>query len=617
MQSLKWLQLRNVVLCFCIFLGSVAFGGKEAVTEKEKGEKALQLINHFSTVLYRITDSRDLGILELEYDRISQENIFLDVIEDEETIAIIQQIMTYITKQRLNSEERDKLQKWLKEDMKNAVFKTCPNPTGLISANPKVIATVVSQFAFSWYFHYVGEKKRLEREFEKQEWELDKDKAIFLNERNQKLLEMYWRLVKKYDIKDAQRISTDEIKEFLKYADDKNLDENLVYKALSLPQNHNKYKKFPEYWYRLGCAAERMNKRDEAISAYRQYQSIYLQFLRKDHMAAEVALNLAKLLMDSDDYKKADMMEQLRIIENNVNADDWSYLLFCGNLYIELGEYQLAYQVLAKAVHEQERLLSFDYNEFIEKLKDEGDLLFYKFPQLGAYPLMMCRSAYLQAFCKVASTENLGREFSEICGNKMTSGFETMTYAGSLCRNLPVAMWTNLYDIVAYPDGSIDFRLPMNWFYLGNESMKLDSTVKPKKNLPRLLPMTLTAYYTTGGPEVYTEDVEDREFRYKKDKKTDKEDFWVNVEIPFKHKYIAKRNIKRIELALPLRDLSVTLVYMARPNDLQLFPKEEEPYHPTSIIINRLEYNLGTIDERRVGNYEEIGTSIKDFFKNK
>ena len=617
MQSSKWLRLRNVVLCLCMVFGSLVSGGQAKETEKEKGEKALQLINHFSTVLYRITDSRDLALLELEYDRISQENIFLDVIEDEETIAIIQQIMTYITKQRLNSEEREKLRKWLKEDIRNAVFKTCPNPTGLISANPKVIATVVGQFAFSWYFHYVGEKKRLEREFEKQEWELDKDKATFLNERNIKLLEMYWRLVKKYDIKDAQRISTDEIKNFLKYADDNTLDENLVYKELSLPQNHDKYKKFPEYWYRLGCAAEQMNKRDEAISAYRQYQSIYLQFLRKDHMAAEVALNLAKLLVEAGNYQKSDMIKQLSIIENNVNADDWTYLLFCGSLYTELGEYQLAYQVLAKAVHEQERLLSFEYNKFIEELKDEEDLDFYEFPQLGSYPLMQCRSAYLKAFSKVTSAENLGREFSEICGNKLTPGFETMAYAPSLCQNLPAALWTNLYDIVAKPNGDIDFRLPMNWFYLGNENMNLDPNVKPKKNLPRLIKATVITYSTTDESKVYTENVKDREFRYEKDKKTGVEEFWVNIETPVKHKEIAKRNIKRLELVLPLRDMTITLVYLARPNDLQLFPQEKESYHPTSFIIDNVEYKIGIIGDRRLGNYEEIGMSIKDFFKDK
>ena len=617
MRLLKQFRLWNIILTVCIAFGSSAFGGQKTVSEQEKGEKTLQLINHFSTVLYRITDSRDLVLLELEYDRISQENIFLDVIEDEETISIIQQIMTYITKQRLNSEEREKLQKWLKEDLVSAVFSTCPNPTGLISANPKVIASVACQFAFSWFFHYMGERKRLQREFEKQEWELDKEKATFLNERNIKLLEMYWQLVKKYDIKDAYRITIPEIQAFIEYAD-KDDNENRVLEKLCLEEE--KYKKFPEYWYRRGRAAEVLGKRDEAINAYRQYQAIYLQFLRKDHMAAEVALNLAKLLVDSGDYKKDDMVRQLGIIESNVNADDWTYLVFCGNIYMTLNEYKSAYQVLGKAVKEQEHILSFDYNKFIDKLKKEGKIDFLDFPQPASYQLMMCRSAYLQAYSKAFSQEELGRKFSEICEDKMTSGFETMTYcspASHICYNMPVELWTNLYEIVAYPEGNIDFQLPMNWFFLGNELMTIEPQMKKKEKMKRSLPVTLKAYYLIGDPEDFQEDIYDREFCYKKSKKTGDESLWVNVEIPFKYKYIAKRNVTRLELNLPLRDLSVKIVYLPSTDDLQLFPKEKVFYHPTLAIINGIEYKLKTPTDRRIGNYEEIGRSINDFLKNK
>ena len=617
MLNLNRLKSWVVVLFVCMAFGNQAIGAQRTLTEKEKGERALQLINHFSTVLYRITDSRDLALLELEYDRISQENIYLDVIEDEETISIIQQIMTYITKQRLNSEEREKLQKWLKEDLVNAVFSTCPNPTGLISANPKVIATVTCQFAFSWFFHYMGERKRLQRDFEKQVWELDKDKATFLNERNMKLLEMYWHLVKKYDIMDAYRITIPEIRAFVEYAD-KDDNENRVLEKLCLEEK--KYRKFPEYWYRRGRAAEALGKRDAAIGAYRQFQAIHLQFLRKDHMAAEVALNLAKLLLEAGDYKKADMMKQLGIIENNVNAIDWTYLHFCGSVYMTLGEYQLAYQVLGKAVKEQEHLLSFEYNKFIETLKDEGDIDFLDFMQPSSYQLMMCRSAYLQAYSKAFRSEELGRKFSEICDDKMTPGFEAMTYcnpSSHLCNNMPVELWTKLYSCVAYPDGSIDFLLPMTWFYLGNEMMIIDPKMKFKEKLSRSLPVTLKAFYANEAPEVFTEDVDDREFRYKRFKKSGKESFWVNVEIPFKHKYIAKRKVTRFELTLPLRDLSVRLVYLPGPGDLQLFPKKRVSYHPTLAIINGIEYRIGTPTDRQIGAYEAIGKSLKDFFKNK
>ena len=589
---LKRLQLRNVVLCFCIFWGSLAFGETETLTEKEKGENALQLINHFSTVLYRITDSRDLALLELEYDRISQENIKLNEIDDVETIEIIKQIMRYITRQRINSEEREKLQKWLKEDLRNAVFEAFPNPTGLISANPRVIANVIGQFAFSWYFHYMGARKRLQREFEKQEWELDKQQITYLNERNMKLIELYWQLVKKYDIKDAFRITTKEIKDFVEYAD-KDDNESRVFKTLCLPQNEEKYKKFPEYWYRRGRAAENVREPKEAIKAYRQYQAIYFNFLKQDHIAAEVALNLAKLMIDSGDYEKADMMRQLDIIEKNVDADDWTYLYFCGSHYMTLGEYQLAKNVLEKATRQQEHILSFSYKEFLEKLKAKGKLGFLNYPQQGSYQLMTCRYAYLQACSKELDKEALGKEFSEICKDKMTSGFETMTYADCLYKNLPVELWVNLYNIVAYPDGDIDFRLPMNWFYLGNEDTYLDLTGKNhRENVSRLLKTTIITYSTTEEPKVYTEDVRDRKFRYEKDKKTGEENFWVNVETPITLKNIAKRNINRIELVLPLRGMTITLVYLARPDDVQLFPKNKEFYHPTSFKIDNVEYNF-------------------------
>ncbi len=583
-----------------------------SVIELNNAEKALQLLNHFSTVLYRVTDSKDLALLELEYDRIDRDNIFLDVIEDPETIAIIQQIMNYITKLRIDVKERELLHQWLREDLRSAVFSTCPNPTGLISANPKVIAIVTTQFAFSWFFHYMGERKRLLREFAKQNWELDKTNIDFLNQRNTELLAQTWTLVKRYKIRDAYRITIPEIKEFVKYVDGDD-NENRVYEFLKIKEE--KYKKFPEFWYRRGRAAEALGQSKDAMEAYRQYQKIYLQFLRKDQMAADVALNLAKLMIDDGKYEKEEMIKQLCIIENNVNDEDWTYLYFCGRTYLDLNDYENAYRVLAKAVTELSHSLSIQHDQFIENLKKEEKIEFLEKIPPSSYPLVICRSAYFEACSKKFSEYELGKKFSEMCEDKLVSGYEQILYCNEnskLMNNIPEALLNNLYRTVAYPDGRIYFHTPINWFYLGNEHMTINPQMKYKEKLYRSLPCLLKVCFITGEVEIVKEEIDERVFKYNKDKKTGEEHYLAKIEFPFKYKRIKNDKVKYLEFSFPLRGLDVSLRYLPKAEDIQLFPEQEKKYSPSVIIVNGIEIPA---TNENIATFEKIGESIKAYYK--
>lgn len=582
--------------------------------ELDNAEKALQLLNHFSTILYRITDSKDLLLLELEYDRINRDNIFLDIIEDYETINIITDIMDFITEKRINVKERELIKNWLNEDLKHAVFSTCPNPTGLLTPNPKVIAVVTTQFAFSWFFHYMGERKRLLRDFEKQEWELEKTAIEDLNELNTQLIEQMWILIKRYNIRDAYRITTPEIKQFIKYVDNDS-NENRVYEFLC--HNEDKYKKFPEYWYRRGRAEEKLGYNERAISSYKYYQKIYLQFLRKDKMAANVALNLSKLMIESGKYEKEDMLKQLKIIEDNVNADDWTYLYFCGCTYLDINENMNAYRVLGKSVTELEHMLAKQHEIFIEYLQHEKEFEYLDYIPPASYALMMCRGAYLEAYSKVFNTYETGKKFSELCENKLTSDFEKIVYCNDrskLIQNLPVDLLNDLYSSVAYPDGRLYFHVPLNWFYLGNERMTIKPTDKYKDKLNKSLPCLLKIQYITGETEFFKESIDERMFKYRKDKKTDKEDYWVSIEFPFKYKWIKSKEVKEVEFIFPLRDLKVGLVYMPKANEIQLFPKEEKLYTPSVIKINGMQIPAS---KEYIGSYESIGESIQKFYSHK
>lgn len=336
----------------------------------ERRERALQLINHINFVIYKISSCNDSVVLEEEYKLLNPSSLRLDVIDDKETIDTIRQLLDFLVDMRIDSKEREFLEQDREDAMSDLLKECLPDPSSCISANPWVAATKVAGAAFTAFNSYARGKKKIEKQFARKNWELDKNKLICLNELNKSLLVNHWNLVKKYNMDDMQRVTEEDIALLMNKLKDS--DARRKYQFLVNPDHEKTYKKSPLYWYYRASAAHENGDWQGVIEAAHRYEAIYLQILRHDRVAALVAsLKLNALLRINPpvdgmnvvfDDKITEIRRTLDVIDENARYEDWNLLYLSACLrYSMCGDYDLAQRRMSDLV---DHLASAEENRF-------------------------------------------------------------------------------------------------------------------------------------------------------------------------------------------------------------------------------------------------------------
>lgn len=523
------MQVKILVLLAAIMLAL------PVMSSEDDARKALQLINHINWVVCKITNYNSPIVLEEEYNAINVNSLYLDCIKDQETIDTIKTILDTITSQRINEGDRQLLHELFDQDMSNALYESFPSPSAIISPNLVAVTINIVQSAASSYMSYKRVQHQLQTRLKRDTWELDKDKMKFLNELNKELLEKHWMLVQRYKIKDAQRVTENDILTLINRLKDD--DVKRVYEFLILSERT--YKKFPAYWYYRGIYGIKNNDKNAALQAFNRYQEEHLQFLRHDKIAASVAMNKVTLLIERK-FKDTEIKKQLEIIEENAAKADWNLLYFCGLIYQHrLNNNADAERVLRIAVNNLEYEQNVQLKTYRDLFGSKEKMSVLQQPPPTSDGLMLCRLALMQVLGKEAKKTDILKEFQALCEKDTTANLEVLFYVDlmkldDIFENIKTDIRSIYIDHTSKWMRTDTFTvvMPMKWFLLDN--------ISP----------TLKLYSGDELMDTVTEDSDARAIS--KD---------MRVEVAFKYEgdWLIDKKITKIELEIPHKYCAVTV----------------------------------------------------------
>ena len=393
------------------------------VKDEKDALAALLLINHINCSVTRIKNANDAIVLEEEYNSINQNAILLDAIKDKEMVELICDIMDAIVSMRIEEKERRFLKEELDQGMSDAMYDAIPNPLNLISANPISAICNIATAAASSYMNYKKAKANLTKKFKRSNWELDKNRMVYLNELNKCLLEKYWVIVDRYKLPDYYRVVEDDVIHLIDRLKDESRERR--YAFLKDKDVEETYKFLPVYWYHRGRAAYENGDMVDAMTAlgrFQIYEKDYSKILRHNKTAASVAMLKLNIMMQASagTFSAADFDEQLKIIERNATKDDWNMFYYAALVYSqELKNFEEARRLLVKVIDEMEFARDsnlIDWKEFIRARMDADDGGTVDGKNLmGNDALFSCKSLLSEIETYNLPPEELQKRLVELC----------------------------------------------------------------------------------------------------------------------------------------------------------------------------------------------------------
>lgn len=451
------LILKSSIIAGLVFPLLGMAGGQEST--REGAERAVVLLNHLNWVVSRVEQNKDDPfVIEEEYENLTDNNINLATIEDEEIAQEIVALMRVFTDIRETIMDMDALHWVMELKRKAAIYRAIPNPGVVVSPNPYLIAIRLAESAATSFMNYQAAKSEMLIEGVEKKLEIDKRKMRALDAINEELFWRQWQIVQKHKLPDYWRTARSDCRELvalLSITGD-SADE-LIYSYLRRYEARFSY--LPIYWYyRAQYAMKGANsgdwaeeKRKDAIHSCQQFEKYHKEVLRKDRICAMVsmmAIGAAK-----EQMKDSELERHLGIIVKNMKTHDWDLAYFVAKEYVAMGKKKEAYDLLQGMVDNLEAFyLKYDASEHVfdiatmknlEPLKplDNRDgkdpvIRHANFPSQG---LFLCR--LLLCGLKTEIDKDTGRIFAESiikdAGKRNVSLYEKLECASLIGMALP------------------------------------------------------------------------------------------------------------------------------------------------------------------------------------
>jgi hypothetical protein len=223
-----------------------------------------------------------------------------------------------------------------------------------ISGIAKITARIVAQDYYgaltenvsivSAYWDYQKNSERLERNREDQNWEIDNQVFVEINQINKKLLTLCWELYNEYDIPDHRRLTSEDIQEIIDVGKVGAAEKRL--RLLNQDHLKNKFSFYPPYWYYLGLAAHQSynesgknESRELSINAYKHCSKLAFEILKKDEMLVSAKLGLVQIL--NPEQSRTEILELLNWLNSNP-PKDWAEITALAICFEKMGNHQNA-----------------------------------------------------------------------------------------------------------------------------------------------------------------------------------------------------------------------------------------------------------------------------------
>lgn len=354
----------TVAALAAIMVGSSWAGlfGADDAQSKENAETAVVLLNHLNWVVSRVEQNKNnSAVIEEEYENLTDNNINLSTIEDEESAHEIVALMGVFTDIRKVLMDLDCLHECVELQRKGAIYKAIPSPGAILVPNPYLVALRLAECAATSYMNYQNAQSEILLGFVKQENEIEKNRISALNAINEELFWRQWQLAQKHSLDDAWRTARSDCRELvavLSVANQGDDSKSLVYSFLK--RNETRFSYLPIYWYyRMLYAMTHVPDASEddakdAIFASEMFERRYRPIIRKDRIRASVSMmtiGVKKEQMPWDELRR-----HLEIISNNTKTHDWDLAYFVAREYIAHGHRKEAIEVLQGMVDNLEAL---------------------------------------------------------------------------------------------------------------------------------------------------------------------------------------------------------------------------------------------------------------------
>lgn len=467
------------------------------LTEEQKKLAAIQLINHISWVISRITHYNDKCVLDEEYRELTADAINLNLIPDTDARDLILAVLDAIKEIREQAGDKELFDKLREIDLENAFTEAIPSPSVLIATNPATLVTNLAFSAVSSYSNYKRKLKEIEVQKMKNDWEGQKKAMTTLHNLHGKLLTLQFDLMKTYKIPDEWRTGVE--KNGTSHLIDK-LKDTTTIRLEFLRQEEGKYAKLPQYWYHRGVAcmdraremvkqppsssentamqvkAEIMRLQQEADECFDHFQSDFLPLFRFNKMTASTALNRVQLELAKENPDHNKVNEQLALVEKSwVRKDDFDLIYATAVAHKSIGQIDEALKVAGIARNELEsrmktNLQDITYNNSRDDYKKNAPL-----PTLT---LTAAQSFIGSIYASDPATYK--SELEQLVNNENTLATAQLLLSGKIpIKDLENMMAKKLKGIELVHEGSssgtdkFSSHVPIEWFNEGKAKTSL------------------------------------------------------------------------------------------------------------------------------------------------
>lgn len=344
----KNVLMKTLLFITTLFLCSFVYA--EETSLKRDQENIANLLNLAQVSIQTISAYNNRLVLDREYNSIIN-NINLRSIPDSRLVDLLKELLDALVQAKLTDRERERIDVELQRRA-DQLFEEAAS--GVIGGAAKVTTSIATQqyynalpaimSAGSVYWDYRKNSEKLERSREDQNWEIDNQVFVEINQINKKLLELSWELYNEYNIPDYRRLTSEDIKEIIDVGKVGAAEKRL--RLLNQDHLKNKFSFYSPYWFYLGFAAHQSYSasgknefRELSINAYKRYAELAFEILKKDEMLTSAKLGLVQIL--DPEQSRAEILKLLTWLNNNP-PKDWAEITTLAICFEKVGNKQNA-----------------------------------------------------------------------------------------------------------------------------------------------------------------------------------------------------------------------------------------------------------------------------------
>ena len=306
------------------------------------------LMNYGRVALSKIVSFNDRVVLDEEYSKIVN-NIDITKIKDYEIAKIFTQLLSDLNSAKLSSIDREKLDAIYQAQIESAIYNSIKGGGSVFASggtNLGVIASSINS-AISAFANYKSELAQYKLEWDKNQWELEKETLINLTNLRMVFFTTEYTLWNRHKLSDKVRLTEKQINHYVSILKDSDPKRRLR----RLERIKGDFDAFPPFWYHIGRTVQELGEKDLALKYYSKYELSRKGIFREDPLYSSMAMHRIGLYDFSKDQNA--IQDDLRIIiENNITNCRWDHILFAALTYARIGDYKEAAKLIKDNIDE-------------------------------------------------------------------------------------------------------------------------------------------------------------------------------------------------------------------------------------------------------------------------